>query len=339
VRPLAKAIASALPGLKIGFADTDNGKSTEGADFHRAWTGSMVFLGECADDGLTGGHLWDVFGDCDLVLVNANHFQAHRQIVLIHPEGKGTLHQKADYLTDVAFVILAEGEGEVPDFLLEQNPTLFEKPVTKLEDKDRITGLVLAEYQHSIPPIHGLVLAGGKSLRMGRDKGLIDYHGKPQREHMAHLLDRYCKSTYLSLLQPDTESQYATVTDSFVGLGPFGGILSAFRSNPNVAWLTVATDIPLIDEATLSHLVKQRNPSKTATCFLNPDTGLPEPLITLWEPRAYRILLSILAQGSPSPRKALTSSDVEILLPSEPSVLANANTPKEWEELKSRIKT
>ncbi|MFT5737968.1 MAG: molybdopterin-guanine dinucleotide biosynthesis protein A, partial [Maribacter sp.] len=32
--------------------------------------------------------------------------------------------------------------------------------------------------------IYGLVLAGGKSTRMGVDKGLITYHGLPQRDYL-----------------------------------------------------------------------------------------------------------------------------------------------------------
>ena len=40
--------------------------------------------------------------------------------------------------------------------------------------------------------IHGLVLAGGKSIRMGHDKSVINWHGKEQRYYIADLLEKFC---------------------------------------------------------------------------------------------------------------------------------------------------
>src|SRR5690606_10347080 len=67
--------------------------------------------------------------------------------------------------------------------------------------------------------------------------------------------------------------------DTFQGLGPMGGILSAFRKDPNGAWLTVACDLPLLTSSTLQYLIKHRNPSKLATAFFDSDAKFPEPLV------------------------------------------------------------
>jgi molybdopterin-guanine dinucleotide biosynthesis protein A len=100
----------------------------------------------------------------------------------------------------------------------------------------------------------------------------------------------------------------------------------------------VACDLPLLDDATLSQLVGYRNVSKAATAFNSPVTEFPEPLITIWEPRAYPILLQFLAQGYSCPRKVLINSSVELLDAENPEALRNVNSPEEREEVLNIIK-
>ena len=121
------------------------------------------------------------------------------------------------------------------------------------------------------------------------------------------------------------------VADTFMDLGPYGAILSAFRENPNTAWLVVACDLPLLDKSTLENLIKNRNPSAVATTYRSPESaeGFPEPLITIWEPKSYPILMQFLAQGFSCPRKVLINSDTHIIDPSVPEALTNVNTPDE----------
>ena len=105
--------------------------------------------------------------------------------------------------------------------------------------------------------------------------------------------------------------------------------MSAFQKKPNSSWFTVACDIPLLNNKTIETLVKSRNPSKLATCFYNSNTDFPEPLITIWEPRAYPVLLYYLSLGYSCTRKVLINSDVEIVKLDNENVLLNANTIEE----------
>jgi molybdopterin-guanine dinucleotide biosynthesis protein A len=178
--------------------------------------------------------------------------------------------------------------------------------------------------------LNGVVLAGGKSQRMGQDKGAMQWHGLSQRDHVAGLLRRYCSEVFISCRpgQELTDSSYPLLTDTVTGIGPYGAILSAFEKDSEAAWLVVACDLPLLDEATIAYLVKNRNRDSIATTFESPHDGLPEPLITIWEPAAYSFLLSVLEEGITCPRKALLKSDkVSILKPPYPNALMNANTP------------
>ena len=177
------------------------------------------------------------------------------------------------------------------------------------------------------PPVNGLILAGGESRRMGTDKSSIEYHGLPQREYLAEVVRNFVGEVYLSCHPSRVpETSLPVITDTFLDLGPYGGLLSAFRFNPNCAWLVTGCDMPLINEIILSQLIRERDIHKVATCFYDPATGLPEPLLTIWEPKAYPLLLQGLGQGTSCLRKMLTNSDVKQLQPIDPVLLRNANT-------------
>jgi molybdopterin-guanine dinucleotide biosynthesis protein A len=272
------------------------------------------------------------FAGQDLVLVNGNHFPARSQMVVVDPAKP--LEKKLDKLTDVRLVLLAEGVTEVPAYLAAHLQNAGNPAVLPLHDPEAISRHILGLWRAQLPPLHGLVLAGGLSTRMKRDKGLIDYHGRAQREYAAGLLVRYCREVYLSC-RPDQAAepggQFPLLPDTFTGLGPKGGILSALRHQPDAAWLVVACDLPLLDEETLGFLVSHRDPSRVATAFLDPGEKFPEPLVTIYEPRSYPVLLQMLGLGYSCPRKTLINSDVALLRAPNAKALTNVNEPAEYE--------
>lgn len=187
-------------------------------------------------------------------------------------------------------------------------------------------------------PLYGLVLAGGRSVRMGRDKGAMQWHGKEHRYLLADMLTTVCSDVFISCRseqQSDIDTNYRTLTDSVEGAGPLIAILSAFSKYPDVAWLVVACDLPLLDKATISYLVANRKPESIATTFLSPHDQLPEPLITVWEPASYPLLLAHIADGYKCPRKALIRNEnlVNVLVPPNPFALINANTQDDAEKV------
>src|SRR5690349_7912378 len=111
-------------------------------------------------------------------------------------------------------------------------------------------------------PLNGLVLAGGMSTRMGRNKAFIKWHDKEQQYHVADMLRNLCKDVFISCRkeqEKDLSSEYKTIPDSFFDMGPLGGILSALQSEPGKAWLVVACDLPLLNEETLRFIIANRN--------------------------------------------------------------------------------
>lgn len=248
-----------------------------------------------------------------------------------------------DQLSNVQFVIKMTLDSKYFDFLEEAIPNIKELPCYTLNELDKISRHISQLIKSNVPEIQGLVLAGGQSTRMGTDKGLLEYHGISQREYLYKMFqelfprqDEGQLGAYYSVRQHQDISGN-TIVDKFKGLGPFGGICSAFQENPNTAWLVVATDVPFISEELISLLLEKRNPSKIATTFKGKGKEFPEPLITIWEPKAYPLLLNYLSQGYSCPRKILINSEVEIV-EIDDDFIRNINTPHEYEAAKKELK-
>jgi molybdopterin-guanine dinucleotide biosynthesis protein A len=191
--------------------------------------------------------------------------------------------------------------------------------------------------ENSVPSINGLVLAGGKSKRMGTDKGKMLWHGKEQRYYMTDMLEPFCEDVLISCRadqEEEIDPEYQTLTDTFLNLGPYGGILSALRSQRDRAWLVIACDLPLLDKETIQFLIEHRNPGKIATTYESSYDGLPEPLIAIWEPESYAVLLRFLGEGITCPRKVLINSAKTMLQAPNPEALMNANTPDDAEKVR-----
>ena len=192
-------------------------------------------------------------------------------------------------------------------------------------------------------PLYGLVLAGGHSRRMRQDKTMLSYHGKPQYSYLYEILDKITDKAFISCRteQSDTShfNKFNLIEDRYLGFGPVGGILSAFHKHPSASWLVVACDMPFIDKGSLEYLIKNRNPYRIASCFYNKERKWPEPLCTIYEPKAALKLGQYLAIGYSCPRKVLINSNVYSIDPPSTNLLSNINTPIELESLRNSMKS
>jgi molybdenum cofactor guanylyltransferase len=282
-----------------------------------------------------------LFAEADYALVNGNHLKARAQVVIIDDAKRASLQKRLADLTDVKLILCSTEGNEVFDFIKAVIPHWRSIPAFHIRDTAEIVSFFEQQLAEKLPVLKGLVLAGGKSERMGHDKTTIHWHGKEQRYHMADLLRPFCREVFISCRAGQREAvseKYQVLEDSFTGLGPFGAILSAFRSDPDAAWLVLASDLPLLDAKTLAQLHTNRRPAAIATTFEG-DDALPEPLITIWEPKSYPLLLANLAEGITCPRKLLINNDTYIIKASNPKALMNVNTPEQAREAKALLET
>jgi molybdenum cofactor guanylyltransferase len=197
--------------------------------------------------------------------------------------------------------------------------------VSTANDRERAAG---------VAPLYGLVLAGGRSHRMRRDKAGLTYSGRTQLERAMALLEPHVQRAYVSM-RPDQSAdglraRFAQILDTRENLGPLAGVLAAQAHHPDAAWLVLACDLPFLDEETLRHLLRARAPTRSATAYRSSYDGLPEPLCAVWEPRTREPLAAYVAAGGQCPRQFLQGADTELLEPIKSAALDNINTPEEY---------
>ena len=189
------------------------------------------------------------------------------------------------------------------------------------------------------PPLFGLVLAGGSSSRMQRDKAALEYAGESQLTRAARLLQRHVSQVFVSVrpaqAQDPLRKVWSMIIDTVEGEGPIVGIRSALAAHGDVAWLVIACDLPFLSDTTLAHLIEHRQPGKLATAYRSAHDSLPEPLCAIWEPGAAAALAAYQATGGRCPRKFLIRNDAPLLDAVDAHALDNINTPQEYEQARS----
>lgn len=190
-------------------------------------------------------------------------------------------------------------------------------------------------------PLYGLVLAGGRSSRMGEDKAALRVGDRSQLEQAMALLAPHVARAFVSVRADQRadplRGRFEQIEDTRENLGPVAGIIAAQERFPQSAWLVLACDLPLLDAATLEFLLRARAPERLATAFRSSHDRLPEPLCAVYEPASRAALAAYVARGQHCPRKFLLQADVHLVDEPNPRALDNANTPEEYAQAMSTI--
>ncbi len=149
--------------------------------------------------------------------------------------------------------------------------------------------------------MNGFVLAGGRSTRMGRDKALLEYHGRPLIEHAVRLLREAGLRPHIVGSRPDLAQYAPVISDLHEACGPLGGIEAALSATGSKWNLFLAVDLPLIPPAFLRYL-QQRVYMTGAYATMPGVAGRAMPLCAIY----HRALL-------PQIRSALESGEYKVV--------------------------
>lgn len=102
----------------------------------------------------------------------------------------------------------------------------------------------------------GIILAGGKSERMGSDKGLIKWQGRHLVEYSVATLRPFCSNIVISTNNlAYSFLGYPIVKDEHQGIGPMGGMHAGMKASISEHNIILSCDMPLIDEEVISLLL------------------------------------------------------------------------------------
>lgn len=108
--------------------------------------------------------------------------------------------------------------------------------------------------------VTGIILAGGKSSRMGADKGLQELCGKPLIQYAIDALSGLCSTIIISSSSEAYQALgYKVVGDVFPGIGPMGGIYSALKQSKTDMNLVLSCDLPFVTQELMSYILQNSN--------------------------------------------------------------------------------
>ncbi len=182
-----------------------------------------------------------------------------------------------------------------------------------------------------------IILAGGKSTRMGTDKALLKIDEVPLVERLAAALEPYFDHVIISRgphVAPG--GGYRTVGDCYPESGPLSGIHAGLCASETEHNFVIACDIPSVNVALMNKLMSFSDDFDiVAPSFRN---GFAEPLFASYRKRVGETALRLLHNGRLEARALLGECTSHLVAFSNAGWYVNLNTPQEYEQfLSSRI--
>jgi molybdenum cofactor guanylyltransferase len=199
---------------------------------------------------------------------------------------------------------------------------------------------------HRSTQTSGIILAGGSSSRMGKNKALLPLPGNQAVtfvEHLVSLLEVFCLETLIVARDQAHARDYdfpgvRVTIDEIPGIGPLMGLYSGLNAINTTHALVVAVDLPCIQPALLSFLLSQ--PLTTDTLLVPLVHNIPQVLLALYPRSLLPIIKEQLLQGRRDLRCLLQVAPVQFveeaqLLKVDPQLRSflNVNTPEELRQV------
>ncbi len=164
----------------------------------------------------------------------------------------------------------------------------------------------------------GIILAGGRSQRMGTSKALLPLPDQPSETFLSRLASTLAPLCAEVLVVARDPTQFAhtalpaarMVFDEKPGGGPLMGLYSGLNALQSSAALVVAVDMPFVQPALLTFLLSQYQEN---TLLVPVVEGVPQVLLALYPRSILPLIESLLKQGKRAPRTLLEVAPVRYI--------------------------
>jgi len=145
-------------------------------------------------------------------------------------------------------------------------------------------------------PIHGYILAGGKSSRMGTDKGLLLFEGKAMIQYVIEQMQAVFSKLVLVSNNPEYEKfGLEVIPDLIKDSGPAGGVYTALKHSKAKLNFMVSCDMPFITKEAIAFIIENTNESQIV---LLENQGKIEPLFGIYSKDCENIWLELIQQNT-----------------------------------------
>lgn len=148
-------------------------------------------------------------------------------------------------------------------------------------------------------PVHGFVLAGGKSARMGLDKALLQFRGKPMVAIAVEKLQKFCAEVSIAGNRDDLSRFAPVVGESRAGVGPAAGIEAGLKASGQAWAVFLPVDVPLVPAELLRNWVENvsNGSAKKVTGSYLLVAGKPQPTFCILMKESQPFWSDMLERG------------------------------------------
>jgi molybdenum cofactor guanylyltransferase len=183
----------------------------------------------------------------------------------------------------------------------------------------------------------GILLAGGKSTRMGEDKAFLRYGNQFLYEYSLSVLKKICNEIFISTSNPQfVSTNLRIIEDEHTGIGPIGGIYSCLKQIKNKYAIILPCDLPMITLEIIAVLTENLKGNEVVIA-LN-DQNLPEPLIGIYSNSVIPIIEKMIVSNNFKMHDLFNNvkSDFVKIPGATHNIFRNINSPKEFNSLPSQ---
>lgn len=159
-----------------------------------------------------------------------------------------------------------------------------------------------------------VIMAGGDSRRMGRDKASLVLGEHTLLQQIADVMQALFPRVVVSLRQPRADIALPQVCDTYTDCGPLAGLYAGlqYAENAGLPWIfAVATDMPFVQPQLIEFLAAQRSNGNNSQAVVPMHDGHPQPLAAFYAVACRPAIGTLLdGTGRRSLRAALEQIDV-----------------------------